>query len=175
VTWRDVATLLSAVATVIAALAAVLALREARQTVAEARMGRREAGTAYIVEAEQRRLALVAEIVLQRLVQLGRICDNLGDVIRTAQYEEANPPGMIPSDSMFSATAIPAELARLRTNVATLDALGVDNRPVRADQLARTMAVRGQERTLMNGALGAYDEIEQLARNSDDYRLPEVE
>jgi hypothetical protein len=172
VSWRDVATLASAIATVIAAVAAVLALREARKTVTEARTGRMEAHAAYELEAEQRRRALEAEIAVRRLEQLTRITANLGDVIRIAEHEEVEQPGQIPTDSGFSATAIPPELARLRVNVSILDALGVHDRPNVADKLARTMAIRGQERTLINGALRAYDEIEQLARNSSDYQLP---
>ncbi len=173
---------------VVAAGAALITVGFAWATVREARAARREASDAHKEEmAEQRHAlqastaahqeqmrerqrALATEIKLQRVVQLERVAEVLTDLADTARAEAIQPPGRSVSDSSGRRlTGIPAVLARLRTAVALLDALGGPNL-VAAGKLARQPGGTPPE-TTRSSAIDALHEIESLARNEERLKL----
>jgi hypothetical protein len=176
------------IAAVVAALAALITIWYARATVGEARTARREATAAHAEDlAEQRRAletsaashqqqmqqraqALATELKLQRIVQLERIAEVLTDLADIARDEAiAPPPRPVSYPTAFRMSRIPAALARLRTAVALLDALG-GPRLAAASQLAGQAGGTPPETTL-SSALAALQEIETLARNEGQLKV----
>lgn len=129
------------IASVVAAVAALVTVWFAKQTVSEARAARSEAKTAHSSEmGEQRRLldatkvaheaemaqrerAMESELVLQRLAQVGRIQELLGEIAHGASYEISNPP---PDDNTGKDrwTRVTGGLARLEAAIAICQRLG---------------------------------------------------
>ncbi len=176
------------IAAVVAAVAALITIGFAWATVRQASAARREASNAHTEEmAEQRRAleastaahqeqlrererALAAEIKLQRVVQLQRVAEVLTDLADAARAEAIQPPGRPVTDQTGRRlTGIPTVLARLRTAVALLDALGGPELPT-ARKLEGQAGGTPAETTL-SSAINALHEIESLARNDDRLKL----
>lgn len=132
---------IGSVASVVAAGAALVTVWFARRTVVETREGRSEARDAHAAEAaHQERLldattqaheremhdrerAAAAELALQRLVQIGRVIELLGETADIARLEIATPPQPI-LGQIGTWTRVTGALARVEAAVAILERLG---------------------------------------------------
>src|SRR5665647_3051360 len=130
------------ISTVVAALAALMTIVLARKTVAEARAGRSEARGAHLAEMDQQAVfleatttaheremqaranALASELVLQRLAQVGRVEELIGEVSDIARFEIEHPP--LPIEGQIGTwTRITCALARLEAAIVICERLGV--------------------------------------------------
>jgi hypothetical protein len=127
----DTAATVSAVFAGVAAAAALATVLFARDTVSEAKAARREAQQAHAEatreqarlldattaahdeEMRERERAFRSELVLQRLAQLGRLEELLGEVADIARFEIANPPPSIGVGRPGSWTRITGAFARV--------------------------------------------------------------
>lgn len=131
------------ISAVVAAVAAVGAVYFARDTVKESVAGRKDAAkhhAAQIAEikaataasAEQHRIemadrvrAFEAERALELITQLQRVHDHLFEYVDAAQSELLDPPEVVQGEdgTTFSATRLPAQYIRLRSELVILSQL----------------------------------------------------
>lgn len=185
----DVLNAVGGVASVIAASAALVTVVYARATVAQARVARQEARDAHAEETRQqaqlleateaahqqemreRARALASELAVQRLAQLGRITDLLGEVADVARMEQIQPPPLI-EGTPFKLTRTTGMLARLEAALVIFESLGGPSLD-KAKQLskegrwAHTPPMR-----IVGDAMTSLDEITFLSRDDGSLALP---
>lgn len=186
----DALTTVGGVASVVAAGAALVTIIYARATVVQARMARHEARQAQVEEAQQqaqlleatrvahdqemaeRDRALASELTLQRLAQLGRITDLLGESADIARSEQTDPPPLI-EGTPFKLTRTTGVLVRLQAAIAVLEGLG--GPPLaKAEQLAREgRRANTPPMRIVGDAMAALDEITFIVKDDGRFRVPE--
>ncbi len=177
------------IASVVAAAAALVAVLYARATVSEARKARTESSAAHAEEsgqqaklleattaahqqeAQERERALASDLVLQRLVQLGRITDVLRELAEIARTEMVDEPPLM-TGTPFRLTRTTGMLARLEAATVIFESLGGP-----ALSKAESLAKEGRRAntppgTILGDAMGVLDEITFLARSDDRLCLP---
>jgi hypothetical protein len=139
----DVIGTVGGLGSVVAAGAALVTVLYARSTVVVARAGRRDAHDAHgeemreharLFEAtkvaneqeiEARERALRAELVLERLSQLGRVEEMLGEIGDIARFEIAQPPPLIGAGP-GRWSRVTGALTRLEAAIGICERLGID-------------------------------------------------
>ncbi len=185
----DVPNTVGGAASVVAAVAALVTIIYARATVVQARAARREANQAHTEETHQqaqlleatrvahdqemaeRERALASELFLQRLVQLGRITDVLGEVADVARIEQVQPPPLI-EGTPFRLTRTTGMLARLEAAVVIFESLG--GPPLaKAEQLSKEgRRANTPPMRIVGDAMAALDEITFIAKDEARLRTP---
>jgi hypothetical protein len=184
--WTTVGT----IASVVAAGAALVTVRFARGTVIESRAGRREAHLAHAEETrqqaqlleatitaqeremEERQRAWASELVLQRLIQLGRVIELLGETADIARLEIASPPEKV-RGQIGTWTRITGALARVEAAVSTFERLGG---PPLSD--VREMSIRCRRmdtppERVVGEAMAMLAEAQHIAATDMSLELPE--
>lgn len=173
----------------IAAVAALLTVYYARATVAEARRSRREASAAHgeemsregqLLDATQaahqqemseRQRALASELWLQRLTQLGRVNELLGETADIARIEIANPPAKV-AGGLGSWTRVTGALVRVEAALIILEQLGG---PSLGDIKQMTIDLRRmntRQELVVTETMGALDRIKYLAQEHASFKSP---
>jgi hypothetical protein len=187
----DVLNAVGGVASVIAAGAALVTVVYARATVAQARAARHESREAHAEETRQqtalleamrmaheqemveRERALASDLILQRLVQLGRVTDLLGELADIARTEQTSPPPLI-EGTPFKLTRTTGVLVRLEAAIAVFEGLGGPplakaERLSKEGRRANTPPMR-----IVGDAMAALDEIAFIAKDEGRLMMPEA-
>jgi len=173
---------------VLAATEALVTIVYARATVLEGRVTRREsheahqqdlvesraatdaAAAAHREETADRAKAFSAEVTLERIRQVERVCEVLTALIAAAREETINPPPQYNPPMPFRATAIPALLVRLGVAVAVSDSLG-GPQLLAAGQLANYGYQPETTMKVVGMGIDALREIDALVRNHEALRI----
>lgn len=178
------------VASVVAAGAALVTILYARATVSEARTARREARQAHVEETQQqaqlleatrvaheremaeRERALASDLILQRLAQLGRVTDLLGELADIARTEQTNPPPLI-EGTPFKLTRTTGVLVRLEAAVVVFQGLG--GPPLaKVEQLSKEgRRANTPPMRIVGEAMAALDEITFIAKDDASLTMPQ--
>ena len=122
-------------------------------------------------EAQERERVLASDLLLQRLIQLGRITDvlrELADIACTQMVDE--PPLMTGTPSRLTRTT--GMLARLEAATVIFESLGGPTLS-KAESLAKEgRRANTPPGTILGDAMGVLDEITFLARSDDRLCLP---
>ena len=185
----DVQNVVGGIASVVAAGAALLTILYARATVVEARAARQEAKEAHAEETQQqaqlldatrvaheqemteRERAFASDLILQRLAQLGRITDLLGELADIARTEQTNPPPLI-EGTPFKLTRTTGALVRLEAAVVIFQGLG--GPPLaKVEQLSKEgRRANTPPMHIVGEAMAALDEITFIAKDDASLAMP---
>lgn len=126
---------------------------------------------AHQQEMEERGRALATELVLQRLVQLGRITDvlqELADIARTEMVDRPPPLEGTP----FLLTRTTGMLARLEASVVIFESLGGPSLSSAEKLTKEGRRANTPPGKILGDSMGVLDEITFLARDDERLCLP---
>ena len=177
------------IASGIAALAALVTVYYARATVLQAREARREASAAHNEEMDReaqllgatraaheqemaaREHAVDRELWVQRLTQLGKIHDLLGETADIARFEISNPPERIEGQP-GSWTRLPGALARVEAALVILERLGGPSLPETRQMTVNCRQMRTPPAQVAGEAMSALGRMQHLAENDPAFKVP---
>jgi hypothetical protein len=179
-------------ATLVAAGAALVTVFFAGRTVSETKDLRRDSAKAHSEQMRQeaelleatkaahqqvmaeRKRAFDADLTLQRIAQLGRIRDGIGEAADLARGDIANPP---PSTGIGGGTwtRVTGALARLEGEIVIYERLGGPALPPEIKQFSTECRRHGTEPTIVVGqGMAALDLLTSFGATNDALALPAI-
>jgi hypothetical protein len=140
-----------------------------REAMAAQALAREDFAAGRAEEMEQRKRALDAQIVLERLAQAGRVTEVLITMARTARDETLTPPPTAAGSQR--ATFISSLQAQLRAALAVFYALGGPTLETADDLAAKAYSLTTQPIEILQLATNSLGELKRLANQDEKLRL----